>query len=121
METRLNGKTAIVTGASRGIGKAIAVRLAGEGAQVVLCARDGNLMDLAVKQIESAGGRAAALGVDLREMDAAKRVVDFTIKTYGQIDIVVNNAGATKRGDFLELTDDDWADGFALKFLGPCG
>jgi 3-oxoacyl-[acyl-carrier protein] reductase len=118
METRLNGKTAIVTGASRGIGKAIAVRLAGEGAQVVLCARDGNLMDLAVKQIESAGGRAAALGVDLREMDAAKRVVDFTIKTYGQIDIVVNNAGATKRGDFLELTDDDWADGFALKFFG---
>jgi NAD(P)-dependent dehydrogenase (short-subunit alcohol dehydrogenase family) len=118
METRLNGKTAIVTGASRGIGKAIAMRLADEGARVVLCARDGNLMETAVKQIESAGGRAAALEVDLRQMDAAKRVADFTIQTYGQIDIVVNNAGATKRGDFLELTDDDWADGFALKFFG---
>ncbi|MGB6945672.1 MAG: SDR family NAD(P)-dependent oxidoreductase, partial [Bryobacteraceae bacterium] len=118
METRLKGKTAIVTGASRGIGKAIAMRLAGEGAQVVLCARDENLMDDAVKQIESAGGRAAALKVDLREMDAAKRAVEFTLKTYGQIDIVVNNAGATKRGDFLELTDDDWSDGFALKFFG---
>src|SRR6202789_4119616 len=118
METRLNGKTAIVTGASRGIGKAIAMRLADEGARVGLCARDGNLMETAVKQIESAGGRAAALEVDLRQMDAAKRVADFTIQTYGQIDIVVNNAGATKRGDFLELTDDDWADGFALKFFG---
>ncbi len=118
METRLKGKTAIVTGANRGIGKAIAVRLGSEGAQVVLCARDGNLLERAVKEIESAGGRAAAVAVDLREMDAAKRTVDFALKTYGQIDIVVNNAGATKRGDFLELTDDDWADGFALKFFG---
>jgi 3-oxoacyl-[acyl-carrier protein] reductase len=118
MENRLTGKTAIVTGASRGIGRAIAVRLASEDAQVVLCARDRNLLESAVKQIESAGGRAAALEVDLREMDAARRVVDFILKTFGQIDILVNNAGATKRGDFLELTDDDWADGFALKFFG---
>src|ERR1700733_5528941 len=118
IDTRLQGKTAIVTGASRGIGRAIATRLAGEGAQVVLCARDGNLMDYAVKEIESAGGRAAARGVDLRDMEAAKQTVDFTLKAYQQIDIVVNNAGATKRGDFLELTDEDWADGFALKFFG---
>jgi len=118
MESRLKGKTAIVTGASRGIGRAIASRLAGEGAQVVLCARDTNLMAQAVEEMEHAGGRAAALPVDLREMDAAQRTVEFALKTYGQIDIVVNNAGATKRGDFLELTDDDWADGFALKFFG---
>ena len=115
---RLKDKTAIVTGASRGIGRAIAIRLAGEGAQVVLCARDGNLMEHAVREIERGGGRAAALGVDLREMDAAKQTADFTLQTYGRIDIVVNNAGATKRGDFLELTDEDWADGFALKFFG---
>jgi NAD(P)-dependent dehydrogenase (short-subunit alcohol dehydrogenase family) len=118
METRLKGKIAIVTGASRGIGRAIALRLAGEGAQVVLCARDGNLLGQAVKDIEQGGGRGAALAVDLRETDAAKRTVDFTLKTYRQIDIVVNNAGATKRGDFLELTDEDWADGFELKFFG---
>ncbi len=118
MEKRLMGKTAIVTGASRGIGKAIALRLAGEGAQVVLAARDVNLMEHAVTEIERAGGRAAHLAVDLREMDAAKRTVDFALQTYGQIDVVVNNAGATKRGDFLELTDEDWADGFALKFFG---
>ena len=118
MESRLKGKIAIVTGASRGIGKAIAVRLAAEGAQVVLCARDENLLDHAVKHIERDGGRASALGLDLREIDAAKRAVDFTIGTYGQIDIIVNNAGATKRGEFLQLTDEDWADGFALKFFG---
>lgn len=118
METRLNGKTAIVTGASRGIGRAIALRLAGEGAQVVLCARDGNLMEHAVKEIERAGGRAAQLAVDLREINAAKKTVDFALDSYGQVDIVVNNAGATKRGDFLDLTDEDWADGFALKFFG---
>jgi NAD(P)-dependent dehydrogenase (short-subunit alcohol dehydrogenase family) len=118
MEARFKGKSAIVTGASRGIGRAIALRLAAEGAHTVLCARDGNLLDHAVKEIKSQGGHASALAVDLREIDAAKRVVDFSIDNYRQIDIIVNNAGATKRGEFLQLTDEDWADGFALKFFG---
>jgi len=118
MEIRLEGKTAIVTGASRGIGKAIALRLAAEGAQVVLCARDGNLLEQVAAEIERAGGRALALAVDLREMDAAKQVLEFSIGNYARIDIVLNNAGATKRGEFLELTDEDWADGFGLKFFG---
>jgi NAD(P)-dependent dehydrogenase (short-subunit alcohol dehydrogenase family) len=118
MDTRLKGKTAIVTGASRGIGRAIAVRLAAEGARTVLCARDGNLLEHAVQEIEQQGAAASALPVDLRQMDAAKRVLDFTVAAYGQIDIIVNNAGATKRGEFLQLTDEDWADGFALKFFG---
>ena len=68
METRLKGKTAIVTGASRGIGNAIAARLAAEGAKTVLCARDGNLLEQAVKEIEHGGGSAAALAVDLRHI-----------------------------------------------------
>jgi NAD(P)-dependent dehydrogenase (short-subunit alcohol dehydrogenase family) len=118
METRLKGKTAIVTGANRGIGKAIAVRLAAEGAQVALCARDANLLEQAVKEIENAGGHATALSMDLRMPESPKRAVDLTLKSYGRIDIIINNAGATKRGDFLELTDEDWADGFALKFFG---
>ncbi len=118
MEKRLTGKTAIVTGASRGIGRAIAIKLAGEGAHVVLCARDGNLMEHAVKEIERSSGRAAAFAVDLRQPNAAQQTTDFALKTFGQLDIIVNNAGATKRGDFLQLTDEDWADGFALKFFG---
>jgi len=118
MDKRVTGKTAIITGASRGIGRAIAIRLAAEGAQAVLCARDENLLLEAVREIEREGGRGAACTVDLREMDAAQRTVDFALDKFGQIDIVVNNAGATKRGDFLALTDEDWADGFALKFFG---
>jgi NAD(P)-dependent dehydrogenase (short-subunit alcohol dehydrogenase family) len=118
MDGRLDGKTAIVTGSNRGIGRAIAGRLASEGARVVLSARDEALLASAVKEIGAAGGCAAALPVDLRNEEAAVRLVEFTAATYGPPDIVVNNAGATKRGDFLELSDEDWSDGFALKFFG---
>jgi 3-oxoacyl-[acyl-carrier protein] reductase len=115
---RLVGKTAIVTGSNRGIGRAIAGRLAAEGARVVLSARDGALLAAAVQEIGAAGGCAAAVPLDLRKDEAAARLVEFTAATYGPPDIVVNNAGATKRGDFLELSDEDWSDGFALKFFG---
>ena len=117
METRLKGKTAIVTGANRGIGKAIAVRLAAEGAQVALCARDANLLEQAVKEIENAGGHAAAVSLDLRMPESPKRAVDLTLKTYGRIDIIINNAGATKRGDFLDLTDEE-RDAFMTQNVG---
>ena len=118
MEKRLKGKTAIVTGANRGIGKAIAQRLAHEGCRVVLCARDAKLLQETVREIKGAGGAAASLALDLRTPDAGPRLAEFAKKTYGEIDIIVNNAGATKRGEFLDLTDADWEDGFALKFFG---
>jgi NAD(P)-dependent dehydrogenase (short-subunit alcohol dehydrogenase family) len=113
-----SGKTAIVTGASRGIGRAISVRLARDGANTVLCARDADALRNAVQEIERAGGRADCVALDLRLPESAARVVEFAISKFGGIDIVVNNAGATKRADFFELTDEDWADGFALKFFG---
>jgi len=112
------GKTAIVTGSSRGIGRAIALRLARDGARVVVCARTTGQLDEVVREIVATGGAASALALDLRDADAGTRVVDFAIKTYGALDIVVNNAGATRRGEFLKLTDEDWADSFALKFFG---
>jgi NAD(P)-dependent dehydrogenase (short-subunit alcohol dehydrogenase family) len=114
----LKGKTAIVTGSSRGIGRAIALRLARDGARVVLCARTAAALNDAVQEIASAGGAAAALALDLREADAGSRVVDFALKTYGSLDIIVNNAGATRRAEFVKLTDEDWSDSFALKFFG---
>lgn len=114
----LKGKIAIVTGASRGIGRAIALRLAAAGSSVVLTARDQALLDAAAAEIRSAGGTAEIIALDLREPHSGKRVAEFAIQRFRRIDIVVNNAGATKRGEFLELTDDDFADGFALKYFG---
>lgn len=111
----LHGKTAIVTGASRGIGRGIAERLGREGANVVLAARDGALLAEVARGI---GERAAWVAVDLREPAAAAQVVALAVAEFGGVDIVVNNAGATKRGEFLALTDEDWADGYALKLHG---
>jgi 3-oxoacyl-[acyl-carrier protein] reductase len=114
----LNGKAAVVTGASRGIGRAIALRLAQEGARTILCARDEKALEQAVRQIRASGGQASYVALDLRIPDAPERLAEFSLATFGQIDIVVNNAGATKRAEFQDLTEEDWADGFALKFFG---
>lgn len=114
----LHGKTAIVTGSSRGIGRAIAMRLARDGARVVVCARTADALEQVVREITAASGTAASLALDLREPQAGGRLVDFALKTFGGIDIVVNNAGATRRGEFVKLTDEDWSDSFALKFFG---
>ena len=118
MHQPLRDKTAIVTGASRGIGRAIALRLAREGARTVLCARDTNLLNRAVQEIGAAGGEAASIALDLREPDAPAKLAAFAALTFGGIHIVVNNAGATRRGEFTELPDEAFVDGFALKFLG---
>jgi 3-oxoacyl-[acyl-carrier protein] reductase len=113
----LAGKTAIVTGASRGIGRAIAARLARDGARVMLCARDLAALNETRAAIEAAGGAADTLALDLRQPDAPACLAAFAAERTGRIDIVVNNAGATRRGEFASLTDDDWSDGFALKFF----
>jgi len=113
----LQHKTAIITGANRGIGRAIAIALAKEGASCVLCARDEGKLASVEREITTAGGAACSISRDLRAPDAPSQLVDFAIARYGRVDIVVNNAGATKRGDFLELSDDDFVDGFALKYF----
>jgi len=114
----LAGKRTIVTGASRGIGRAIALRLAAEGARVVLTARDAAALAEARETIRAAGGEAYPMALDLRLPEAPAHLAAFALEVLGGIDIVVNNAGATKRGDFEALTEEDWRDGFALKFFG---
>ncbi|HXD74606.1 MAG TPA: SDR family oxidoreductase [Vicinamibacterales bacterium] len=106
---------AIVTGASRGIGRAIAQTLAAEGMKLSLAARSKDQLDDLVKSLKT---DVLVNAVDLRDTQAAQAVVDATMKRFGAIDLLVNNAGATKRGDFFGLTDEDWADGFSLKFFG---
>ena len=115
MNLDLVDKVAIVTGASRGIGRAIARALADEGMRVVLAAR--TLVELEELAAELPTESLVA-AIDLREADAPQRLVAATIARFGQLDALVNNAGATQRGDFHALTDADWKDGFELKFFG---
>ena len=115
MDLNLQGKVGIVTGASRGIGQGIAECLAAEGMRLVVTARSGD----ALHQVSSVCGKnTKAFVTDLRESDAPNKLINYCLTEFGTIDLLVNNAGATKRGDFLKLTDDDWQDGFALKFYG---
>lgn len=116
--SELSGRAALITGSNRGIGRAIAKRLAEDGARVVLCARDEAMLAEAVAEIRAAGGEAVSIALDLRLPEAATLAVQAAIDAFGRLDIVVNNAGATKRGDFLTLTEEDWADGYALKMFG---
>ena len=114
MARSLEGKVAIVTGASRGIGAGIAEELAREGASLMLAARSAEALRARAAEI---GERAAVHVADLRETEAPAALAAATLARFGRLDIVVANAGATKRGDFLELGDADWQDGFALKFF----
>lgn len=115
MNLQLDGKVAIVTGASRGIGRAIAQTLATEGMRVVLVARSRDQLEHVAA---SCATDCLVQAVDLRAPEIPTAVVDATLSRFGQIDVLVNNAGATKRGDFLALSDAEWSDGFELKFFG---
>ena len=118
MTKLLEKKVAVVTGANRGIGRAIAWKLVRDGASVVLTARDEEKLHDVVDGIRQAGGMAVAIPLDLRETASAQKLVDFAQAQFGGIDILVNNAGATQRGKFVSLSDAQWEDGFALKFFG---
>jgi len=115
MDLQLSDKIAVITGASRGIGRAIAEELSREGMRLIITARSADLLH---EVAHSCPGEAVAFPADLRHEDTPRRLIDFAMETFGRIDLLVNNAGATKRGDFLQLTEEDWHDGFDLKFYG---
>ncbi|HSI44502.1 MAG TPA: SDR family oxidoreductase [Methylotenera sp.] len=115
MDLGLKDKVIIVTGASRGIGRAIAETLAAEGAKLVLTARTKQQL----KEVANVcGSETLIIPMDLRDEKAPQIMIETALARFGRIDGIVNNAGATKRGDFLELSEGDWYDGFALKFFG---
>ena len=115
MDLQLSNQVAIVTGASRGIGRAIAETLSAEGMKVVLVARSRAELETLAASLPTASFVHA---LDLRKPESAEQVVAETIQHFGRLDLLVNNAGATRRGDFLTLTDGEWQDGFDLKFFG---
>src|SRR3981081_1011647 len=117
MDLGLTGKVALVTGSSRGIGRGIALTLATEGCDVVLTGRREAAVRGGVAAVEKLGRKARFETIDLRKDEAPAALVGAVQRGFGRLDILVNNAGTTKRGDFLELTDADWQDGYALKFF----
>ncbi len=119
MDLGLKGKVALVTGASGGIGTGIATELAREGVDLCLTARDRSKLEEVAGTIEKISGRRPAVHAgDLNDPDGSSAAVAAAIAAFGQLDIMVNCAGDTKRGDFLKLSEEDWLGGFALKFHG---
>ncbi|CAB3769624.1 SDR family oxidoreductase [Paraburkholderia humisilvae] len=111
-------KVAIVTGASRGIGRATAIRLAQNFGAVIVVARNADLLKSTAQDVKAAGAQALDIDADLREPAAAGLVVQKTLDKFGRIDAVVNIAGAVPQVDVLQMTDEQWDDGFALKLHG---
>ncbi|KAJ9507710.1 hypothetical protein QJQ45_019111, partial [Haematococcus lacustris] len=104
----LEGKTAIITGAGKGIGEAAALEMAAHGAAVVVCDLDGPAASSVVQRIQAAGGRAVAVQADVTSEDAPARIVEAAVKAFGGLDILVNNAGFTWDGVIQKMTPTQW-------------
>jgi glucose 1-dehydrogenase len=117
---QLQGKVAIVTGAATGIGKAIAIRFAREGAAVVIdyVGNPGIPTD-AEKEITSAGGKCLAVAADVSKPDQVKNLIDETVKTFGKLDIVVNNAGIEKKIAFVDYPLEEFQKILDVNLIGP--
>ena len=117
--TKLSGKIALVTGGSRGIGAAIAKRLAAEGAAVAITySNSPDRADAVVKEIESAGGKAAAIQADAADAEAVKRSVNETVEQFGGLDILVNNAGVAAIAPLDQFTLEDYDRTMAVNVRG---
>lgn len=119
MPGEFTGKVVVVTGGSRGIGRAIAAAFAREGAQTVLAATTQKNLDAAADAIAATGApRPAVIAGHLGSLQACRAVHGFVQEKFGRCDVLVNNAGATKSGVFVEQPDEDWIDGLSVKFYG---
>jgi len=109
---------AIVTGASQGIGRATAIRLARDFASVVLAARNTNALKEAANAVKNAGAEPLACDLDLSKVESAETVVKATLDRFGRIDALLNIAGAVPQIDLFEMTDEQWQAGAELKLHG---
>lgn len=109
MDLGLENKVALVTGASRGLGEGIALELARAGAHMVICARGEEALQHVAREVENCSVDVLPLALDVTEPDAGERAVDAAMDRFGRLDVVVNNVGGNRRGNFAERSDDDWA------------
>jgi NAD(P)-dependent dehydrogenase (short-subunit alcohol dehydrogenase family) len=117
MPGEFGNRVVVVTGGSRGIGRAIAAAFAHEGAQTVLAASSQQNLDAAAKAIGNAGPKPLTFAGDLKTLEACEALHAFVKEKTGRCDVLINNAGATRSGNFLELPDAVFTDGFALKYF----
>jgi 3-oxoacyl-[acyl-carrier protein] reductase len=115
---QLEGKVAIVTGAGSGIGRAIALGLASEGASMAVADIDGEKADGVAREIEATGANAIGVSVDVSSTDQVNAMVDETVKRFGRLDILVNNAGRAARGSVGRMRDEDWDGVVAVNLRG---
>jgi NAD(P)-dependent dehydrogenase (short-subunit alcohol dehydrogenase family) len=119
MDLGLKDRTALVTGASMGIGKAVALALAGEGASVVIAARHADALDEAAADIRrTTGAHVQAITADCAIATECDRLVTEATEALGRVDILVNAIGMARGGDFLRLSDQEWDESLALKLMG---
>ena len=119
MPGEFQGKVVVITGGSRGIGREIAVDFAKAGAQTVIVSSSETNLAAASKTVAAAGGPAPlAIAVNLKTLDGCQQVLKQVEDKFKRCDVLVNSAGATKAGNFVDLPDDAWIDGYALKFFG---
>jgi len=105
---QFDGKTALVTGAARGIGQAIALKLAAEGADLALCDLNAEWLEETAGKVRELGRRVECYSVDVSNGDAVNETVKAVEKDFGQIDVLVNNAGITKDGLLMRMSEEDW-------------
>ncbi len=118
MHVDLAGRTAVITGGSKGIGLAVASRFADSGAEVAIVARGRSALDDAVKTIGMSGGaRVAAIQADVAVAADVRRAYDEVMARFGKIDILVNNAGTSRAGAFEQITDEVWREDFEQKLF----
>ena len=115
---QLKDKVAIVTGGGRGIGKAIAIAYAAEGARVVIASRSSIQLDEVAATIAAQGGEILTVPTDMRIRTDVENLVQETVDRFGRIDILVNNAGVNPRGLFLNSTDEEWEQGWQINVMG---
>ena len=119
MDLQLNGKVALVTGGSEGIGKGIARALAREGVDVAICARRKEVLEAAAEEIRRESGRKVlAIPADLTRREDAEAFVHGAANALGRVDILVNNAGSAPGGVIETIDEDGWLQGLQLKFMG---
>ena len=114
----LKDKVVIVTGASRGIGRSLALNMAAQGAKLVLSARSAEALAQLVTEIQAAGGAAVAVAGDVSSATAANELVDAGMQAFGRIDVLVNNAGITRDALLLRMKDEDWDDVLNINLKG---